>query len=131
MVSAYAQHFTLWPNTHAMLSCPAHTTIAPPFYYREDCAVRAMTLVSSMSALCHLDSDSVDKTVTELAAYLLLTYKTWRTAFKMASGLTESALASSHPLLKGLNSLVCCEGEGCECCEGEGCECCEDEGCVL
>ena len=95
-----------------MLSCPAHTPFAPPLYGREDCAVRAVTLVSSMSALCHIDCDSVDKTVTELAACLLLTRKTWRTAFKMANALAESALASSHPLLKGLTTLVCCEGEG-------------------
>ena len=93
-------------------SCPAHTPIPRPLYCREDCAVRAVTLVSSMSALRHLDCDSVDKTVAELAACLLLKYKTWKRAIRMATCVAESALASTHPLLKGLTSLVCCEGEG-------------------
>ena len=108
----------LVPHGSHTESCPTHTPIPCPLYCREDCAVRAVTLVSSMSALRHLDCDSVDKTVTELAACLLLTYKTWKRAIKMAACVAESPLASTHPLLKGLTSLVCCEGEG-MCCVGE------------
>ena len=93
--------------------CPVQ--LAPLLNCREDCAVKALTLVSSISGLSHLRCDSVDKLVTELAACLLLTYKTWKTSFKMATSLAESALSSTHPLLKGLTTLVCCEGEVCWC----------------
>ena len=109
---SFATCFTQLTRSLLCRHDPPTPPIAPPLYCREDCAVTAVTLVSSMSALCHLDRDSADKVVTELAACLLLTYKTWRTAFKMATCMAESALADTHPLLKGLASLVCCEGEG-------------------
>ena len=84
-----------------------------PASYREDCTLVCVRIASSSTAAKVVCEEDMNAFILELLPNLLLMHKNWETPLKMTTLLAESSLTTSHPLLKGLNELVLCDGEFC------------------
>ena len=73
--------------------------------------LQCVSIATSDVAVNTLNEDDIEKFILELLPNLLLTHKKWSTSLKMLKTLSSSPLVSNHPLLKGIESFLSCEGE--------------------